>query len=48
MFTLAALIMWDDIKPTKDWVEQQVPITIRPYCMVKPCHTLDIDYEAMK
>lgn len=40
--------MWDDIEPTKKWVEGQVPSTIRPYCMVKPQHFTDIDYEAMK
>ncbi|KAJ8932971.1 hypothetical protein NQ314_014302 [Rhamnusium bicolor] len=42
-----SLILWNDVEPCKDWVEGQVPSTIRPYCMVKPCHSLDIDYEAM-
>ncbi|KAJ8981786.1 hypothetical protein NQ317_014802 [Molorchus minor] len=42
-----SLILWADIEPCKKWVEGQVPSTIRPYCMVKPCHSLDIDYEAM-
>lgn len=40
--------MWDQIEPTKAWVEGQLPSTIQPYCMVKPCHSSDIDYEAMK
>ncbi|CAH0559464.1 unnamed protein product [Brassicogethes aeneus] len=42
-----SLILWDDIEPSKEWVEGQVPSTIRPYCMVKPNPTLDVDYEAM-
>lgn len=47
-FHILALILWNDVEPSKDWVEGQVPPTIRRYCMVKPCHSLDIDYEAMK
>lgn len=43
-----ALIIWNEIEPSKEWVEGQVPSTIRPYCMVKPCHSSDVDYEAMK
>ncbi|KAL3278076.1 hypothetical protein HHI36_013420 [Cryptolaemus montrouzieri] len=42
-----SLILWDDIEPTKNWIEQQVPRNIRPYCMVQPSPLLDIDYEAM-
>ncbi|EEZ99272.2 anaphase-promoting complex subunit 1 [Tribolium castaneum] len=42
-----ALILWDDIVPSKEWVEGQVPGTIRPYCMLKPSPNLDIDFEAM-
>ncbi|XP_044258257.1 anaphase-promoting complex subunit 1 [Tribolium madens] len=42
-----ALILWDDIIPSKEWVEGQVPSTIRPYCMLKPSPNLDIDFEAM-
>lgn len=43
-----ALILWDDIKPTQDWIVDQVPVTIKPYCMIKPPPNSDIDYEAMK
>ncbi|GJQ69220.1 putative complex, subunit [Trypoxylus dichotomus] len=39
-----ALIMWDNIKPTKDWIDSQVPETIRPHCMVKPSPLVDVDY----
>lgn len=42
-----ALILWDDILPEKDWIESQIPASIRPYCMVKPTASFDIDYEAM-
>ncbi|KAK4883598.1 hypothetical protein RN001_006917 [Aquatica leii] len=43
-----SLIMWDDIRPDRNWIENQVPATIRPYCMVKPTSSsCDIDYEAM-
>ncbi|XP_050510831.1 anaphase-promoting complex subunit 1 [Diabrotica virgifera virgifera] len=42
-----SLILWNDIEPTKDWVESQVPSTIRPHCMVQPLHNLNVDYEAM-
>ncbi|KAF5273421.1 hypothetical protein FQA39_LY07438 [Lamprigera yunnana] len=42
------LIMWNDIQPTRNWIECQVPESIRPYCMVKPCTSgSDVDYEAM-
>ncbi|XP_045484614.1 anaphase-promoting complex subunit 1 [Pieris rapae] len=40
------LVLWDSISPTEDWVEDQVPDTIRPYCFVKPTEA-NIDYEAM-
>lgn len=43
-----ALIMWQDVEPTEDWIENQVPDTIRPFCMVTPSPHLNIDYEAMK
>ncbi|KAG5893112.1 hypothetical protein JTB14_019316 [Gonioctena quinquepunctata] len=42
-----SLILWSEVEPSKEWVEGQVPPTILPYCMVKPCHYLDVDYEAM-
>ncbi|XP_056632382.1 anaphase-promoting complex subunit 1 isoform X1 [Diorhabda sublineata] len=42
-----SLILWNEIEPSKDWVESQVPSTIRPYCLVKPCNTVNVDYEAM-
>ncbi|CAG9853978.1 unnamed protein product [Phyllotreta striolata] len=42
-----SLILWNDVEPTKEWVENQIPSTIRPYCMVNPTHNLNIDYEAM-
>ncbi|KAH9639130.1 hypothetical protein HF086_018198 [Spodoptera exigua] len=34
------------IEPTEEWVESQVPDTIKPYCFVKPTED-NIDYEAM-
>lgn len=40
----AALIMWNNIKPTRDWVDTQVPEAIRPFCMVKPSPLMDVDY----
>ncbi|KAK5650992.1 hypothetical protein RI129_002021 [Pyrocoelia pectoralis] len=43
-----SLIMWNDIRPNREWIEGQVPDTIRPFCMVTPATgTSDIDYEAM-
>ncbi|CAH2041755.1 unnamed protein product, partial [Iphiclides podalirius] len=40
------LILWDSIEPTEEWIEDQVPETIKPYCFVKPTEE-HIDYEAM-
>ncbi|CAK1542886.1 unnamed protein product [Leptosia nina] len=40
------LVLWDSIEPTEEWVENQVPATIKPYCFVKPTEE-NIDYEAM-
>ncbi|CAG9135534.1 unnamed protein product [Plutella xylostella] len=40
------LIMWHEVEPTEEWVESQVPDTIKPYCFVKPTED-NIDYEAM-
>ncbi|CAH0686482.1 unnamed protein product [Spodoptera exigua] len=40
------LVLWDSIEPTEEWVESQVPDTIKPYCFVKPTED-NIDYEAM-
>ncbi|XP_017782212.1 PREDICTED: anaphase-promoting complex subunit 1 [Nicrophorus vespilloides] len=42
-----ALILWNEISPDKEWIENQVPNTIRPYCMVKPSPLMDVDYEGM-
>ncbi|XP_045465674.1 anaphase-promoting complex subunit 1 isoform X2 [Harmonia axyridis] len=43
-----SLILWNDIKPSRDWLENQVPKNIRPYCMVQPAASWgDVDYEAM-
>ncbi|KAF7270472.1 hypothetical protein GWI33_016577 [Rhynchophorus ferrugineus] len=41
-----SLILWNDIYPSKEWVESLVPSSIRPYCLVTPT-SADIDYEAM-
>lgn len=45
-----ALILWDDIQTSIDWVDNQVPEAIRPFCLQKPSTNIDmdIDYEAMK
>lgn len=40
--------MWNEIQPTEEWIENQVPDTIRPFCMVTPSAKMDVDYEAMK
>lgn len=40
------LIMWDHIEPEIEWVESQIPDTIKPFCLVKPTDE-NIDYEAM-
>ncbi|CAH1966637.1 unnamed protein product [Acanthoscelides obtectus] len=42
-----SLILWDDIQPTKAWVESQVPPTIKRFSMVEPNHAYEVDYEAM-
>lgn len=47
MFSFSGLVLWDSIEPTEEWVESQVPDTIKPYCFVKPTED-NIDYEAMK
>ncbi|CAH0388207.1 unnamed protein product [Bemisia tabaci] len=44
------LVMWSDILPTKKWVEDHVPSSIRPYCLVKPQANMinsNIDFETM-
>lgn len=47
--SVLGLIMWNDICPTRDWIEKQVPDTIRPFCMVNPSPNVsDVDYESMK
>lgn len=47
LLIISGLIMWDSIEPTPEWVESQIPATIKPYCFVKPEED-NIDYEAMK
>ncbi|XP_049852727.1 anaphase-promoting complex subunit 1 isoform X1 [Schistocerca gregaria] len=44
-----SLILWDSILPTVEWVESNVPESIRPCCLVKPPRILpqNIDYETM-
>ncbi|CAB3377512.1 Hypothetical predicted protein [Cloeon dipterum] len=43
------LIMWDQIVPSKEWVESNVPETIRPFALSKPQPGTDpsIDLETM-
>ncbi|XP_059480357.1 anaphase-promoting complex subunit 1 isoform X2 [Neocloeon triangulifer] len=43
------LIMWDNIVPSKEWVESNVPESIRPYALAKPQPGTDpsIDLETM-
>jgi anaphase-promoting complex subunit 1 len=45
-----SLILWDEILPTSEWVESNLPATIRPYCLVKPRPGMpdNVDYETMK
>ena len=49
--TLArGLILWDDIRPTRDWVESNVPPNIRRYSLRNPGvtdHSEQVDYETM-
>ncbi|KAL4721422.1 hypothetical protein ACJJTC_014048, partial [Scirpophaga incertulas] len=40
------LVLWDSIEASEEWIEEQVPSTIKPYCFVKPTED-HIDYEAM-
>ncbi|CAH0400129.1 unnamed protein product [Chilo suppressalis] len=40
------LVLWDSIEASEEWIEDQVPSTIKPYCFVKPTED-HIDYEAM-
>lgn len=40
-----SLILWDEIRPTTDWVESQVPEAIKPFCLVKPSTEIDIDID---
>jgi anaphase-promoting complex subunit 1 len=44
------LIMWDNIEPSREWVESNVPASIRPYALTKPQPGVDpsIDLETMK
>lgn len=43
------LIMWDYILPTKDWIEQFVPKSIKSYCLIKPKPGMDnLDLETIK
>ena len=43
------LILWDEILPSKDWINSNVPESILPYCMVRPdpAHPPGIDYETI-
>ncbi|KAK9511917.1 hypothetical protein O3M35_000478 [Rhynocoris fuscipes] len=42
------LVLWDHILPTKAWVGGHVPVTIRPYSLVKPRENMDhVDLETM-
>ncbi|XP_071453561.1 anaphase-promoting complex subunit 1 [Hetaerina americana] len=43
------LILWNEVYPTSNWVEAQIPDSIRPYCLRKPSPTeeAEIDYETM-
>lgn len=45
-----ALILWRSVLPVREWVESNVPETIRPFCLVKPRPEMpdNIDYETMK
>ena len=49
--TLAkGLILWNDICPTKEWIDSHVPVAILRYCMVRPEDsplTSNIDYETI-
>lgn len=49
LILLIGLILWEQIEPYEEWVEDYVPESIKPYCCVRPSdeHN-DIDYEAMK
>ncbi|XP_013191577.1 anaphase-promoting complex subunit 1 [Amyelois transitella] len=40
------LVLWDSIEASEEWIRDQVPATIKPYCFVKPTDD-SIDYEAM-
>ncbi|XP_026330751.1 anaphase-promoting complex subunit 1 isoform X3 [Hyposmocoma kahamanoa] len=40
------LVLWDSIEASEEWVENQVPPSIKPYCLVKPTEE-NVDYEAM-
>ncbi|XP_069677644.1 anaphase-promoting complex subunit 1 isoform X2 [Periplaneta americana] len=44
-----SLILWNDILPTSEWVESNLPDTIKPYCLVKPRPGMpdNVDYETM-
>lgn len=44
------LILWDSILPSKEWVESNVPASIRPYALAKPQPGTDpsVDLETMK
>jgi anaphase-promoting complex subunit 1 len=50
--TLArGLILWDDVMPTRDWVESNVPPNIRRYSLRNPgdpdSQSQQVDYETM-
>eukprot|EP00094_Tigriopus_californicus_P004479 TCALIF_04317-PA protein Name:"Similar to Anapc1 Anaphase-promoting complex subunit 1 (Mus musculus)" AED:0.04 eAED:0.05 QI:0/0.77/0.5/0.9/0.66/0.7/10/0/1830 len=48
--TLAkGLILWSEITPSLDWIENHVPKAILPFCMVRPVdnHPSHVDYETI-
>ena len=49
--TLAkGLILWDDVCPSREWIDSHVPAAILRYCLVRPEDsplTSNIDYETI-
>ena len=43
------LILWKSIHPSKNWLESNVPESIKPFCLVRPAdeHPANIDYETI-
>ncbi|KAG6462477.1 hypothetical protein O3G_MSEX013283 [Manduca sexta] len=40
------LVLWDSIEASEEWIDDQVPETIKPYIFTKPTED-NVDYEAM-